>query len=126
MNSLEIFWEGTLSLDHVKWKNKNLSYCEYFREYEIAAKNDWNNHIKIYSHDYDGTLLFLESFHLDKDTLQLSISLIKFSMVNYLLKHNISLRRGYRAIGVQYLVFSPNQNYILVGERAHTQSYFPG
>jgi 8-oxo-dGTP pyrophosphatase MutT (NUDIX family) len=126
MNSVEILWEGTLSLNHIKWNNKNFSHCEYFQEYELAAKTNWNKHIKIYPYDYDGTLLFLENFHLENNFLHLSISLTKFSMINYLLKQNILLERGYGALGTQYLIFSPNRDYILVGERTHTQSYFPG
>lgn len=99
MNSFEMLWEGTLSLNHIKWNNKHFSQCEYFQEYEVAAKTNWNKHIKIYPHDYDGTLLFLEDFHLEKDILHLNISLIKFSMINYLLKQNILLERGYGALG---------------------------
>jgi 8-oxo-dGTP pyrophosphatase MutT (NUDIX family) len=38
----------------------------------------------------------------------------------------VRVQAGIGMIGVQYLIFSPCQRYILVGKRSLTQSYYPG
>jgi 8-oxo-dGTP pyrophosphatase MutT (NUDIX family) len=126
MKNIDVLWEGNLPLHYIKWDANNISKCSYFENFKVLADKNWNEHLKRYPNDYDGTLLFLEKFKFENGELNLEISLIKFSMANYLLKHNVPLKKGYGALGTQYLVFSPNRDYILIGERAMTQSYYPG
>jgi len=58
--------------------------------------------------------------------LYLDTSCIRFSTITFMEKNKIRVKKGIGVLGTQYLIFSPMEKYILVGERALNQSYFPG
>lgn len=76
--------------------------------------------------DYNGNLVFLNNFEQKGRNLFLNVDRISFSTVVYLAKHNIKISNGIGMLGVQYLVFSPSENYFLIGERSINQDYYPG
>ncbi len=51
---------------------------------------------------------------------------MKFSTVKYMEKHKIHVEKGFGVLGVQYLLMSPKKEFILVGKRSLSGSYFPG
>lgn len=126
MPKLDILWEGKLSLDYIKWNNINVNRFKFSNQYKADAESYWDNHIKLKPNDYDGTLIFLDEFHFNNKQLFLDVGLIKFSMASYMLKEGIALKEGLGVLGVQYLIFSTNLKYLLIGQRALSQSYFPG
>ncbi|MFW9864482.1 MAG: NUDIX hydrolase [Candidatus Thorarchaeota archaeon] len=125
-HSLQVKWDGELLLNYIKWNKIS------FQEFSLTPDNyphirkNWNNHLRENPNDYDGNLLFLDSFQYKNDYLQLNVSLIKFSTVIYMVKKKIPVNKGIGVCGTQYLVFSPNRKHILVGERSLTKTYFPG
>jgi len=124
--NLQILWEGELNLDHIRWNNNK------FQEFKLTAplhkkiQNHWENHIKSYPDDYDGSLLFLNDFHFKNTELFLDTSYMKFSTATYMTKNKVSVEKGIGVLGVQYLVFSPNKHYIIMGKRTLNESYYPG
>ena len=123
---LEIIWEGNLSLRRIKWgliSSKGFSQSN-LSPFEINA--NWEEHLKNNPEDYNGNLVFLENFKQKGGNLFLNVDTISFSTVVYLAKHNITISKGTGMLGVQYLVFSPFENYFLIGERSINQDYYPG
>ncbi|MFX0033194.1 MAG: NUDIX hydrolase [Promethearchaeota archaeon] len=126
MPKLDILWEGKLLLDYIKWNKKLINKFKFSNQYKTEAKKHWNKHTKENPNDYDGTLIFLSNYYLKNNLLLLDIEKMKFSMATYMLTKTITLTEGLGVLGTQYLVFSPNLEHILIGQRALSQSYFPG
>ena len=124
--NFKIVWEGELLLDFIKWNKKTLQEYQPPPEYISEIKGNWDKHIKDNPNDYDGNLLFLDNYQFRKNYLFLDTSFMKFSTATYLVKNKIPIKKGIGVLGTQYLIFSPNKQYILVGERSLSQSYFPG
>lgn len=126
MPKLDILWEGKLSLDSIKWNNINVNKFKFSNQYKANVETYWDKHIKKNPNDYDGTLIFLDKFHFGNKKLFLDVELIKFSTASYMLKESITLKEGLGVLGVQYLIYSTDLKYLLIGHRSMSQSYFPG
>ncbi|MFW9972050.1 MAG: NUDIX hydrolase [Candidatus Odinarchaeota archaeon] len=126
MQNINILWEGELKLDFIKWNKKKNNEFRLTSKYDSNIQTSWTQHIKENPNDYDGSLIFLDHFHFDNNLLYLDTSYIKFSTVMFMLKNNIRVENGIGVLGCQYLVFSPKKQYVLIGERSPSQSYFPG
>jgi len=126
MKEIKIIWEGLLNLDLISWGLTN--YPEYKLKSSLDAKRKeyWDTHTKKYPNDYDGTLIYLYDFKFENETLILNVGTIKFSTVMYMAQKKIPIDKGIGMLGIQCLIFSPKRDYILVGERALAQEYYPG
>ncbi|MFX1374509.1 MAG: NUDIX hydrolase [Promethearchaeota archaeon] len=124
--SLKVLWKGILPLKCIKWNKKTFQEFHLPPKYNSKVHKNWLNHIKENPNDYDGTIVFLDNFRLKSKYLFLNVSLIKFSTVIYMVKNKIPVKKGIGLLSTQYLVFSPNKRYILVGERSLSQIYYPG
>ncbi|MCJ7648585.1 MAG: hypothetical protein MUP85_08225, partial [Candidatus Lokiarchaeota archaeon] len=65
-------------------------------------------------------------FKYENERLILNVGTIKFSTVIYMVQNKIAVDKGIGMLGMQCLIFSPQKDYILVGERTLTQEYYPG
>lgn len=126
MQNINVLWEGELSLEFIKWNEKKLYEFQLASEYDAKIKSCWDNHIKEKPNDYDGKLLFLDSFHFKDKNLYLNTSYIRFSTITFMEKNKMRVQKGIGVLGTQYIIFSPDKKYFLVGERALNVSYFPG
>ncbi len=124
--NFNILWEGELPLDSIKWNKKNIKEFQLPSEHLFEIKANWDIYIKENPNDYDGNLLFLDNYYFQDNHLFLDTSFMKFSTAIYMVKNKILVKKGIGVLGTQYLIFSPNKQYILVGERSLSQSYFPG
>jgi len=126
MREIKIIWEGFLDLNLISWGLTN--YPEYKLKSDLDVKRIeyWETHTKKYPTDYDGTLIYLHDFKFENGRLILHVGTIKFSTVIFMARNKIPVDRGIGMLGIQCLIFSPNKDYILVGERALTQEYYPG
>jgi len=120
-----VLWEGNLSLQKISWHIPLLPEYHPSREYETAINVNWKEHKAKYPNDYNGTSLFLYDFTLLDDKLTLLVGTIKYSVFIYLYKNNIQINTGLGVLGVQSLVFSPNQTHFIVGKRSSHQQYYP-
>ncbi len=82
--SFKILWEGKFPLDCINWNKKEFKEFQLSSRYVSEIKENWDNHIIENPNDYDGNLLFLDSFHFDNNRLYLNASFIKFSTVIYI------------------------------------------
>ncbi len=126
MQNINVLWEGVLPLDCIKWNKKRLYEFQLPSKYDSKVKSCWDTHIIENPNDYDGKVLFLDSFHFKDKNLNLNTSYIKFSTITFMEKNDIRVQKGIGVLGAQYLIFSPNKEYFLVGERALNLSYYPG
>ncbi len=110
--NFKIVWEGELLLDFIKWNKKTLQEYQPPPEYNSEIKGNWDKHIKDNPNDYDGNLLFLDNYQFRKNSLFLDTSFMKFSTATYLVKNKIPVKKGIGVLGTQYLIFSPNKQYI--------------
>ncbi len=126
MREIKIIWEGFLDLNLISWGLTN--YPEYKLKSDLDVKRIeyWETHTKKHPTDYDGTLIYLHDFKFENGRLILHVGTIKFSTVIYMARKKIPVDRGIGMLGIQCLIFSPNKDYILVGERALTHEYYPG
>jgi len=126
MREIKIIWEGFLDLNLISWGLTN--YPEYKLKSDLDVKRIeyWETHTKKYPTDYDGTLIYLHDFKFENGRLILHVGTIKFSTVIFMARNKIPVDRGIGMLGIQCLIFSPNKDYILVGERALTHEYYPG
>lgn len=124
----EVFWSGFCNLEHIIIQNANVS------EFEIQNKQIdslWDSYRKNYPDSYDGKLLYLKSFefevHLDETStlLFLDIGYLRYSTLIGI--QTLQLQTPfYGIIGTQIAVFSPDEEYVLVGKRKLNQNYAPG
>ncbi|MFX0144925.1 MAG: hypothetical protein ACFE9C_12695 [Candidatus Hodarchaeota archaeon] len=126
MQNINVLWEGELSLEFIKWNKKKLYEFQLPPKYSSKIQSCWETHIKENPNDYDGQLLFLDSFHFKDNHLYLDTSCIRFSTVTFMEKNKIKVQKGIGVLGAQYLIFSPGKKYFLVGKRALNLSYYPG
>jgi len=124
--NLKVIWENKLPLDNIKWKKDNLKEYRLPEQFIPKIKSNWKKHLVKNPTDYDGTLLFLNDFHFERGFLILNVGYIKFSTVIFMEKNKIRVGQGIGMLGTQCLVFSPCKQYILIGERPLTQTYYPG
>lgn len=122
----EILWESELLLDSIRWNKKKFQEFQPPIEYKNEIKSNWEKHVKEHPKDYDGDLLFLDNYHFKDNYLFLDTSFMKFSTAIYMVKNQIPVNNGIGVLGTQYLIFSSKNQYILVGTRSLSQSYFPG
>ncbi len=123
---LKAIWEGELPLDQIKWRNRSFKEFQLSNKHESKKKLNWDEHMKDYPNDYDGKLLFLDNFQFKDNYIYLDISFVKFSTIIFMVKNKIPVKKGIGMLGTQCLIFSPNKEFILVGERSLSQSYYPG
>ncbi len=126
MENINVLWEGELPLDFIAWNKKKLYEIQLPPKYDSKIQSCWETHIRENPKDYDGKLVFLNSFHFKDKNLYLNTSCIRFSTITFMEKNKIRVQKGIGVLGTQYLIFSPDKNYFLVGERALNLSYFPG
>jgi 8-oxo-dGTP pyrophosphatase MutT (NUDIX family) len=126
MQNINVLWEGELPLGLIKWNKKRQNEFQLPPKYESKIQTCWNKHIIENPNDYDGKVLFLDNFYFKDKNLYLDTSCIKFSTIVFMEKNKIRVQRGIGVLGAQYLIFSPDKNCILIGERALNLSYFPG
>jgi 8-oxo-dGTP pyrophosphatase MutT (NUDIX family) len=126
MQNINVLWEGKLPLEYIKWNKKRLYEFRLPSKYNSKIKTCWDTHINENPNDYDGKLLFLDNFHFKDKNLYLNTSCIRFSTITFMEKNNHRVQKGIGVLGTQYLIFSPDKKYFLVGERALNLSYFPG
>lgn len=119
-------WEGRLPLERIRWGSKQFFEYKLPRKLDLKRRINWEQYSQVNTNDYDGKLLFLEHFYDSKDKLILDTGFIRYSTVIFMVKNNLSVKKGIGMLGVQCLIFSPCNNYILVGERTLSQSYYPG
>ena len=89
-------------------------------------KRAWLNHLKDNPEDYDGRLLYLYNFQIENNKMILNIGSIQFSTVIFMIKNKIPTNLGIGMMGVQCLIYSPCNHYVLIGKRSLTQTYYPG
>jgi len=123
---LKAIWEGELPLDQIMWRNMSFKEFQLSNKHESEIKVNWDKHVKDYPSDYDGKLLFLENFQFEDNYIYLDISFVKFSTIIFMVKNKIPVKKGIGMLGTQCLIFSPNKEFILVGERSLSQNYYPG
>ena len=126
MKEIKIIWEGLLNLDLIFWGLTNYPEYKLKPDLDEKRKEYWDTHTKKYPNDYDGTLLYLYDFKFENERLILNVGTIKFSTVLYMAQNKIAVDKGIGMLGMQCLIFSPQKDYILVGERTLTQEYYPG
>jgi 8-oxo-dGTP pyrophosphatase MutT (NUDIX family) len=124
--NIKVLWEDKLTLDKIKWGHKLASEYKLISKLDLKRKINWLEHVKQKPTDYDGKLVFLDNFHYEENELILEIGSISFSTVIFMEKKNLHVDRGIGMLGVQCLIFSPCQKYILVGERSKSETYYPG
>lgn len=124
--TLDIVWEGKLPLDRIKWGKKLASEYILSPKLDLKCKANWKHHLQENVSDYDGKLLFLEDLYYKNNEIILNIGTIRFSTVVFMAKNKLHVNKGIGMLGVQCLIFSPCQKYILIGERSLNQSYYPG
>ena len=127
MNStFKAIWEGKLSLKNIKWGEVSLPEFVLPIKLNVKRKRMWLNHLKDNPEDYDGRLLYLYNFQIENNKLILNLGSIQFSTVIFMIKHKIPTNIGIGMMGVQCLIYSPCNHYILIGKRSSTQAYYPG
>ncbi len=126
MEHINILWAGELPLDNIRWNQIRPQEFQLSSKHDSKIRTCWDKHVKENPKDYNGTLIFLDDLHFKSNLLFLDTSYMKFSTATYMVKNEIRVKKGIGLLGTQYLVFSPNKQYFLVGERALSQSYFPG
>jgi len=119
-------WEGNLSLKQIKWGKKlDLEYTLSEFQKPLIEKH-WKHHLEKFPEDYDGKLLYLFNYHFRGNKLILDLGYIRFSTVIFMVSNGIKVDSGIGMLGMQSLIFSPKNRYILVGERLPHVSYYPG
>jgi 8-oxo-dGTP pyrophosphatase MutT (NUDIX family) len=126
MQNINVLWEGKLPLYCIRWNKRRLYEFKLPPKYDYKIQSCWNTHISENPKDYDGKLLFLDSFQFKDKKLYLNTSCIRFSTITFMEKTKIRVEKGIGVFGTQYLIYSPDKKYFLVGERALNLSYFPG
>lgn len=126
----EVYWSGKGDLSNIYFLKDN--FFEYKElEHQQRINELWNEHIKTYSHDYDGKLVILDSFELEeelngsKKLFIFHVSWIHYSTLVGLTKLTIPIK-NYGVLGSQIAIFDPTEQYILVGKRKVNQMYAPG
>ncbi|MHA2156728.1 MAG: NUDIX hydrolase, partial [Candidatus Hodarchaeales archaeon] len=93
--------------------------------FEERRKILWNSLCKQYPHLYDGEILVLDNFNLEKDFLTLYTQTIRFSSIQVHLMENLRVPK-YGSLGFQTIITDPSHSYFLIGERTHASEYKPG
>ncbi|MHA2364703.1 MAG: NUDIX hydrolase [Candidatus Hodarchaeales archaeon] len=122
----DVLWENTNNIEEIKWLHDSKHQYHLSNEYFDEKNRIWNLEKEKYPEIYDGTLLFLKEFNIQKSVLNLTTGTIKFSTVLTCKGLGLNYTKGYGVLGVQCLIFSPNSKYILIGKRKLNQSYCPG
>lgn len=123
---IQAIWEGQLPLENIVW-DKQLNY-EFRLPRELDSQRDanWNQFLKANPKAYDGKLLFLRNFEFKGDNLALKVGYVRFSTIVFMEEKKLTVEGGSGVLGVQCLIFSPCNHYILVGERLLSEPYCPG
>jgi len=118
-------WEGNLLLNNIEWiRSPSLEFL-LPKNHDISIKELWKNHLKEFPNDYDGKLLFLFDFYFKDEILYLEVGIIQFSTVIYMVSNKIKPVSGIGMLGVQCIILSPDNKYILVGNRSNKNIYYP-
>ncbi|MFX0211265.1 MAG: NUDIX domain-containing protein [Candidatus Hodarchaeota archaeon] len=124
-NTEEILWEGRIPLSSVKWTfNPNKTF-NFPPKFENRRQQIWNSMCKAYPHLYDGEILFLEDYSLEKESLKLYTRTIRFSEILVHIEDDLRVP-NYGSLGFQAIITDSTHAYLLMGERAHTSEYKPG
>ena len=91
-HNLKVLWNGELPLDYIKWNERTFRESSLSYRSHSKVLENWNNHLKEYPNDYDGDLIFLDSFQFKNEYLHLNVSQIKFSTVIYMEKNRLSVK----------------------------------
>lgn len=125
-SNLKVIWENNLPLDKVKWNKISLNEFSLPKRFHPKIKSYWTKHLEKNPKDYDGKLLFLNNYKIENKVMLLDVGYIRFSTVIFMVKNHLCVEQGIGMLGTQCLVFSPCKQYVLLGERSLTQTYYPG
>ena len=128
MVNTKVIWEGSI--------NSNEIFISNFDKIEFSASiiNQsifWDHHLKKYPNSYDGSLLLVKDIKLEEKLhggliIFFDIGIVKYSTLIAMKESKIHFNNNFGIIGTQCLIFSPCEQYILVGERAFDQYYASG
>jgi 8-oxo-dGTP pyrophosphatase MutT (NUDIX family) len=116
MQELNLFWKGRIPLEKVTWKFHPEKELTLDANLEKKGRRSGKKTIAKFPDTYDGRLLVLDAIEINPKALHLDTAFTTFSRVLTLEKLKLGFK--YRCLGVQALIFSPNKEMILIGQRA--------
>ncbi|MBS3793950.1 MAG: NUDIX domain-containing protein [Candidatus Thorarchaeota archaeon] len=124
MKGHTVYWKGRVATGNIEFEHSHERILLSHKLEEIR-EHIWEETVQQYPNSYDGDILVLEGVSSKNERMILHTKEIKFSRV--LVLERIGQKLGeYGTVGLQMAVFSENHQYILYGERAHTEMYCPG
>ncbi|WP_455142384.1 NUDIX hydrolase [Candidatus Hodarchaeum mangrovi] len=126
-NEIIPIWEGLLEIQRIFWHHNPDKFVPISSETFSKIKINWINQKKKYPNLYDGTILLLNDFILEKDGLSISLktSPIKFSILNYFVQNDMILPETYGSLGFQVIIKTKESSHLLAGKRSHLSEYKP-
>lgn len=123
---IQAIWEGQFPLENIVWDKQLYNEFRLQRELDSQRIAHWNQFLKANPKAYDGKLLFLRNFEFIGDNLVLKVGYVRFSTIVFMEANKLTVKGGSGVLGIQCLIFSPCNHYILVGERLLSEPYCPG
>lgn len=124
MNKLEVFWRGRIPLEKVTWHLNPDSILVLSSELEGERDKVWTSTLREYPNSYDGNLVVLLDYQISESSAHFQLGSITFSRILTLEKAGIR-PDAYGSLGFQSIIFSPNREFVVVGERAKESLYCP-
>lgn len=124
MTGPTVYWKGRMATEEIEFEHAHEQILLSDR-LEKMREDIWRKTVQKYPDVYDGDILVLDAIATEKQKLMLHTKEIKFSRVLVLEKVGKGLGQ-YGTMGLQVAVFSNNRQYLLYGERSHTEMYCPG
>ena len=121
-----VLWSGKIPLKNIDWMFLPEKQFDFSPQFTKKRDDYWKDFTLKYPHVYDGNLLFLEEFLLDKGRGKLFTRAMKFSSLVYLESEKIPLSESLGSLGFQIFIRDPSGQYFLIGKRAQTSDYKPG
>ncbi|MFX1285512.1 MAG: NUDIX domain-containing protein [Promethearchaeota archaeon] len=118
-------WEGRIPLSSVTWTYDPKKHFWFPPSFEERRLQIWYSMLSHYPHLYDGEILVLDHFFLEKGILRLSTRSVRFSKILVHMKDNLKFPK-YGSLGFQAIVTDPTHSYLLIGKRSHFSEYKPG
>jgi len=124
MTGLTVYWKGRMATEEIEFEHAHEQILLSDR-LEKMREDIWRKTVHKYPNSYDGSILVLDAISSNDQELILHTKEIKFSRILVLEKVGKGLGQ-YGTMGLQVAVFSNNRQYLLYGERSHTEMYCPG
>ncbi len=118
-------WEGRIPLSEVSWSFDPTKRFHSSPSFEKRRQQVWNSMHNQFPHLYDGEILILDDFFIEKNVLKLNTWAIPFSVILVHQKDNLKVPK-YGSLGFQAIITDPSHSYLLIGERSHGSDYRPG